>query len=65
MNCQRSANAAREIKSLINRSAQEVEAGVRLVNETGETLKGHRRARDEINERVAAIVRRHRSSPAR
>jgi methyl-accepting chemotaxis protein len=53
---QRSANAAREIKSLITRSAQEVEAGVRLVHETGDTLKGIEDYVMKINERVAAIV---------
>ena len=53
---QRSANAAREIKSLITRSAQEVEAGVRLVHETGDTLRGIEDYVMKINERVAAIV---------
>lgn len=53
---QRSANAAREIKSLITRSAQEVDAGVRLVHETGDTLKGIEEHVMKINERVSAIV---------
>ncbi|RKE85337.1 methyl-accepting chemotaxis protein [Rhizobium sp. AG855] len=53
---QRSATAAREIKALISRSAQEVEAGVRLVRETGETLRGIEDHVLKINDRVAAIV---------
>ncbi|MDH7802079.1 MULTISPECIES: PAS domain-containing methyl-accepting chemotaxis protein [unclassified Rhizobium] len=36
---QRSANAAKEIKALINKSGAEVLEGVRLVGETGEALK--------------------------
>lgn len=36
---QRSANAAKEIKSLISKSTHEVDNGVRLVSETGEVLK--------------------------
>jgi methyl-accepting chemotaxis protein len=36
---QRSADAAKEIKSLISASGQQVETGVRLVNETGNSLK--------------------------
>jgi methyl-accepting chemotaxis protein len=36
---QRSADAAKEIKSLISASGQQVEIGVRLVNETGNSLK--------------------------
>ncbi|MDZ7928211.1 MAG: PAS domain-containing methyl-accepting chemotaxis protein [Agrobacterium sp.] len=36
---QRSANAAKEIKTLINNSGREVMEGVRLVGETGEALK--------------------------
>jgi methyl-accepting chemotaxis protein len=53
---QRSANAAREIKALITRSASEVEAGVRLVRETGDTLRGIEEYVAKINERVSAIV---------
>jgi methyl-accepting chemotaxis protein len=53
---QRSATAAREIKALISRSAQEVEAGVRLVHETGETLRGIEDHVLKINERVSSIV---------
>jgi methyl-accepting chemotaxis protein len=36
---QRSADAAKEIKSLISASGQQVSAGVKLVNETGATLE--------------------------
>ncbi len=53
---QRSANAAREIKALISRSAQEVAAGVKLVNETGDTLRGIEDHVLQINDRVASIV---------
>ncbi|MDH4440615.1 MAG: methyl-accepting chemotaxis protein [Rhizobium sp.] len=53
---QRSATAAREIKALISRSAQEVEAGVRLVNETGITLRGIEDHVLQINDRVTSIV---------
>ena len=37
---QRSADAAKEIKALINTSSQQVAAGVRLVAQTGQSLKG-------------------------
>jgi len=47
---QRSAQAAREIKSLIGASTGEVEAGVRLVRETGDALTA-------IGEHVAVINR--------
>jgi methyl-accepting chemotaxis protein len=53
---QRSANAAREIKALISRSAQEVATGVRLVHETGETLRGIEDFVQKINDRVTSIV---------
>ncbi len=45
---QRSATAAKDIKSLITKSGTEVQAGVRLVQETGEAL-------GEIETRVLAI----------
>ncbi|MBB4953344.1 methyl-accepting chemotaxis protein [Agrobacterium vitis] len=45
---QRSANAAREIKSLINASADEVKGGVSLVLSTGQAL-------DEIVEQVSRV----------
>ncbi|NML74197.1 HAMP domain-containing protein [Rhizobium sp. S-51] len=54
---QRSADAAREIKQLIERSALEVKAGVTLVGETGNALRGIEGHVSLINEEVAAIVR--------
>jgi methyl-accepting chemotaxis protein len=45
---QRSADAAKEIKALISASGQQVETGVRLVDETGQTLT-------RISERVAQL----------
>jgi methyl-accepting chemotaxis protein len=45
---QRSADAARQIKTLISSSSAEVGNGVRLVNETGECF-------DRINEQVSII----------
>jgi methyl-accepting chemotaxis protein len=45
---QRSAEAAREIKDLINTSAVQVKSGSRLVTETGETIR-------RINDSVAGI----------
>lgn len=53
---QRSASAAREIKTLITRSGQEVQTGVRLVHETGDTLKGIEEHVMQINDRVMAII---------
>jgi methyl-accepting chemotaxis protein len=53
---QRSATAAREIKSLIQQSNIDVESGVRLVKDTGEalrTIEGHVRA---INANMGAIA---------
>ncbi|MFD1746661.1 methyl-accepting chemotaxis protein [Rhizobium helianthi] len=47
---QRSATAAKEIKQLIQQSSSEVDNGVALVRQTGETLKG-------IGERVIQINR--------
>jgi methyl-accepting chemotaxis protein len=46
---QRSANAAKEIKGLVNTSASEVQEGVRLVGETGRALQ-------EIENFVSAIA---------
>nr|WP_282960007.1 methyl-accepting chemotaxis protein [Ciceribacter sp. L1K23] len=54
---QRSASAAREIKQLIERSAREVKAGVDLVGETGQALKGIEEHVARINDEVSAIVR--------
>lgn len=61
---QRSAGAAREIKQLIERSAREVKAGVELVGETGQALKGIEGHVARINEEVSAIVRATREQAA-
>ena len=53
---QRSAGAAKEIKSLISTSSEEVKIGVKLVNETGVALETIVNEVQEINEHVAAIV---------
>jgi methyl-accepting chemotaxis protein len=51
---QRSANAAKEIKSLINTSAQQVQHGVHLVGETGQAL---RKIEEEVRH-ISGQVRR-------
>jgi methyl-accepting chemotaxis protein len=53
---QRSANAAKEIKTLINASTTEVSAGVNLVEETGSSLADIERRVNDINERIVAIA---------
>jgi methyl-accepting chemotaxis protein len=53
---QRSADAAREIKSLISTSSEEVETGVRLVGETGDSLSGIVTKVLEISELVTEIA---------
>ncbi|MGQ3211124.1 methyl-accepting chemotaxis protein [Shinella sp.] len=53
---QRSANAAKEIKTLINASSTEVSAGVSLVEETGASLADIERRVNEINDRIVAIA---------
>lgn len=53
---QRSANAAKEIKSLITTSNQQVGEGVQLVGKTGEALGTIVAEVQEINRHVAAIV---------
>ena len=53
---QRSANAAKEIKTLINASGEQVRSGVDLVGETGEALEAIVREVQEINGHVNAIV---------
>ena len=53
---QRSANAAKEIKSLITNSGQQVQAGVTLVGETGKALEEIVSQVQDINRHVAAIV---------
>ncbi|OAE48662.1 methyl-accepting chemotaxis protein [Agrobacterium tumefaciens] len=53
---QRSANAAKEIKTLIGASSQQVENGVNLVDETGKALELIVSEVEEINAHVSAIV---------
>ncbi|NWJ23829.1 methyl-accepting chemotaxis protein [Rhizobium sp. RM] len=53
---QRSANAAREIKTLITTSNEQVQQGVGLVGDTGKALEKIVAEVQEINRHVAAIV---------
>ncbi|WP_244654666.1 methyl-accepting chemotaxis protein, partial [Rhizobium wenxiniae] len=53
---QRSANAAKEIKTLITASNHQVQNGVHLVGETGKALEMIVAEVQEINRHVAAIV---------
>ena len=53
---QRSADAAKEIKGLISASTQQVGKGVKLVGETGETLREILTQVSEINELVGEIA---------
>ncbi|MCX8998299.1 methyl-accepting chemotaxis protein [Rhizobiaceae bacterium BDR2-2] len=53
---QRSANAAKEIKALINTSAGEVKGGVTLVLSTGEALKEIESLVNRVNDHVAMIA---------
>lgn len=53
---QRSAQAAREIKGLIQKSSSEVEAGVKLVHDTGLSLKTIGEQISEINQHMDAIA---------
>jgi len=53
---QRSAEAAREIGALISASTRNVEAGARLVAQTGDTLKGLLGQVAEINTLAAEIA---------
>ncbi|WP_354669145.1 HAMP domain-containing methyl-accepting chemotaxis protein [Rhizobium sp. S163] len=53
---QRSANAAKEIKALIDGSTLEVEEGVRAVRDTGEALHGIGRHVVAINQHMEAIA---------
>ncbi|WP_312404904.1 methyl-accepting chemotaxis protein [Rhizobium sp.] len=53
---QRSANAAKEIKTLITASNHQVQNGVHLVGETGKALETIVAEVQEINRHVAAIV---------
>ncbi|MCY1668451.1 methyl-accepting chemotaxis protein [Rhizobium sp. SL86] len=54
---QRSANAAKEIKALINASADEVKGGVSLVLSTGEALKEIESFVNRVNDQVVMIAR--------
>ncbi|RIK86473.1 MAG: methyl-accepting chemotaxis protein [Hyphomicrobiales bacterium] len=53
---QRSATAAKEIKTLITASSEQVQSGVALVGETGAALNTIAAEVEEINRHVAAIV---------
>jgi methyl-accepting chemotaxis protein len=53
---QRAAEAAKEIKSLINRSMQQVDRGVHLVGETGQALFKIRSGVDQITEAMREIA---------
>lgn len=53
---QRSAKAAKEIKSLINMSSEEVHKGVQLVGATGTSLEKIVGEMSEINQHVSSIV---------
>ena len=53
---QRSAKAAREIKTLITNSSTEVKEGVRLVGETGQALREIESFVEEINHNIDAIA---------
>jgi len=53
---QRSATAARDIKTLITTSGQEVAVGVKLVNETGDALSGISEQVNLINEHINSIA---------
>jgi methyl-accepting chemotaxis protein len=53
---QRSADAAKEIKTLIGASSAQVQKGVSLVDRTGQSLERLLTLVDQINHRVAAIA---------
>jgi len=53
---QRSADAAKEIKALINASSRQVERGVQLVGQTGEALDGIAGKVTEIDRLIAEIA---------
>ena len=54
---QRSANAAKEIKTLINASAGEVKGGVSLVLSTGDVLSEIKALVNRVNDHVVSITR--------
>ncbi len=53
---QRSAEAAREIKSLITASVDQVDQGARIVRNAGETIEGLVQSTHEVNRLLAAIA---------
>jgi methyl-accepting chemotaxis protein len=53
---QRSASAAKDIKGLITKSGEEVSSGVKLVNDTGDTLTTISEQVNAINEHIASIA---------
>ncbi|WP_421851646.1 methyl-accepting chemotaxis protein [Oricola sp.] len=53
---QRSANAAKEISQLIGASSEQVNSGVKLVNETGDALLQIESQISDINERIQATA---------
>ena len=53
---QRSAAAAKEISALIGNSGREVEGGVKLVNQTAESLLGIESQVNEITSRIETII---------
>ncbi|WP_421858834.1 methyl-accepting chemotaxis protein [Oricola sp.] len=53
---QRSANAAKEIKTLILKSTDEVSTGVQLVNRTGESLLQISEKVNDVNENIQSIA---------
>ena len=53
---QRSATAAKDIKALITKSGNEVQTGVRLVQETGEALSGIEAQVNGINDHIHSIA---------
>ena len=54
---QRSANAAKEIKTLISKSSADVMQGVSLVNKTGESLNTIGNKVDHIQEHIASLTK--------
>lgn len=57
---QRSATAAKEIQALVSVSGKEVESGVKLVNETGNSLLGIENQINGISDTIQSIVQSYR-----
>jgi len=53
---QRSADAAKEISQLIDESGREVETGVKLVNQTGDSLMSIESQVNDITDRIQTII---------